>query len=541
MTFVSQRIKKHGFLFVFLLVSLVWFLGFQIIYEINDNDSYFYIAMSHIYADKGFIKEMPWLYHTSWRKDFPGIHFLWSVVLIPFVKVFGDLNGTKLLQSLVVGFILGILYLIIKHIRRDHHFIFFLLFFLFPLASYFMSRFQNVRAIAFAVLFFLTGLYALLLRRNWFLFMTSFFFVWAYDGYVILVILAFLYFLSRLIVDKALDLKPFLCVISGIVWGIILNPYFPNNILNSQAIYTNPIINFAFPVSIEWTSPYFSDRHLFYILIGYLVILSFGFFFLYQEIQQKKNRQCSQWFFLWLSSVFFVFLTFLSQRFVEYSVPLIFLFLVACFHIFLPENINFRLFNRLLNRESRLLIRRSLYYLSVIIVAAFTLSIVLLIWLSEARHFDRQAFSLSRFYGAAMFLKHNSEPGDLVFLDRWDIFPYFFYYNTHNYYVVGLNGNSILPYNPRKFFYYDNLIRLGAICDRYASKCGEKLACYDKSDNALYKLLKEEFNAKFLVVDRYNLKKIQKNYNFDYLIRQSPELKKVYEDSYFEEITVYRL
>lgn len=37
------------------------------------------------------------------------------------------------------------------------------------------------------------------------------------------------------------------------------------------------------------------------------------------------------------------------------------------------------------------------------------------------------------------FLTANSQPGDVVFTDDWDIFPVYFYYNSHNHYIVGLD------------------------------------------------------------------------------------------------------
>jgi hypothetical protein len=37
------------------------------------------------------------------------------------------------------------------------------------------------------------------------------------------------------------------------------------------------------------------------------------------------------------------------------------------------------------------------------------------------------------------YLQAHSQPGDVVFTDDWDIFPVFFYHNTHNRYIVGLD------------------------------------------------------------------------------------------------------
>ena len=37
------------------------------------------------------------------------------------------------------------------------------------------------------------------------------------------------------------------------------------------------------------------------------------------------------------------------------------------------------------------------------------------------------------------FLQEQSQPGEVVFTDDWDIFPVYFFYNSHNHYVVGLD------------------------------------------------------------------------------------------------------
>lgn len=36
-------------------------------------------------------------------------------------------------------------------------------------------------------------------------------------------------------------------------------------------------------------------------------------------------------------------------------------------------------------------------------------------------------------------LKSRSQPGDVVFTDDWDVFPVYFYHNSYNYYIVGLD------------------------------------------------------------------------------------------------------
>ncbi|MBI5863036.1 MAG: hypothetical protein HZB38_00715 [Planctomycetes bacterium] len=51
----------------------------------------------------------------------------------------------------------------------------------------------------------------------------------------------------------------------------------------------------------------------------------------------------------------------------------------------------------------------------------------------------RCQYDLAAVRDAMEFLKRESQAGDVVFTDDWDIFPVYFYYNRHNYYIVGLD------------------------------------------------------------------------------------------------------
>ncbi len=48
-------------------------------------------------------------------------------------------------------------------------------------------------------------------------------------------------------------------------------------------------------------------------------------------------------------------------------------------------------------------------------------------------------YNLGALRDAMSYLKSVSEPGDVVFTDDWDVFPAYFYYNSYNNYIVGLD------------------------------------------------------------------------------------------------------
>lgn len=530
--------KSAVFIMTFLFMGFFWSLALSSVYEIKDNDSYFYIRMAHLYQEKGlFIQEFPWLYHTSWRDNFAGIHFLWSLILIPFVNFWGDLNGAKLLQSIIVGGIFGTLFLIVDTLLKKQNSFPFLFFFLLPLVPEFLGRLGNTRPIGLAIFLFLLGVLALVNKRNWLLFFISFVFVWSYDGYFALLIIAFIYSLSEFFIGRKMSFLPFMVTLSGSLWGLIINPNFPNTVIKSQVIFTNPIINLFFPVSLEWISPFFINKINAYKLLGYLAfILIVGIAGLFERNRASKSIRAL---FLFLSTLSFLLLSLMSQRFIEYFVPLAFLFIIAHLDIIVPLEV-FSKLERINITRLKFISAKFLLVVVLIIGSGLVWMRILFSMRNSETDYLKNEFSLLRFYGASEFLKTNSRSGDLVFLDRWDMFPYFFYQNTNNYYVVGLNGNSMISYDRRLFFLYDNLIRWGIICDKYVSRCWQKFIC-QKENNDLVDILKYDFKAKFLVFDRYNLKKVQKYFYFDTLLLQSPELRLVYEDPYFKDVRVYRV
>jgi len=45
------------------------------------------------------------------------------------------------------------------------------------------------------------------------------------------------------------------------------------------------------------------------------------------------------------------------------------------------------------------------------------------------------------------YLISNSESGQIVFTDDWDMFPFYFFFNQKNYYIVGLDPEFMNKFN----------------------------------------------------------------------------------------------
>ena len=89
---------------------------------------------------------------------------------------------------------------------------------------------------------------------------------------------------------------------------------------------------------------------------------------------------------------------------------------------------------------------------------------------------------LNLYKNASEYIKENSSNGDIIFHADWDDFPALFYYNSKNYYLVGLD--------PTFMYNYD--------ADLYEEWVGITTG---KDVGDLYNKITENFSAKFVFLD----------------------------------------
>lgn len=94
------------------------------------------------------------------------------------------------------------------------------------------------------------------------------------------------------------------------------------------------------------------------------------------------------------------------------------------------------------------------------------------------------------------FLKANSQRGDVVFTDDWDIFPVFFYHNRHNHYIVGLDPKFTHRREPDLWMRYVKISRGQVPSAIRPSDGGAALLPVELDD------IREHFGARFVVADR---------------------------------------
>jgi hypothetical protein len=133
------------------------------------------------------------------------------------------------------------------------------------------------------------------------------------------------------------------------------------------------------------------------------------------------------------------------------------------------------------------------------------------------------------------FLAENSDQGEIVFTDDWDIFPVYFYYNTHNHYIVGLDPKFTHARRPDLWERYVKISRGKVPADvsvevRGGAPPGKRERIHIRLED-----IRTHFNAGFVIADadhRPLAAKLAAARDFAELIYPSPHYEDVRDEPY---------
>lgn len=103
---------------------------------------------------------------------------------------------------------------------------------------------------------------------------------------------------------------------------------------------------------------------------------------------------------------------------------------------------------------------------------------------------------------AMAYLQAVSEPGDVVFTDDWDVFPLYFYHNSYNHYIVGLDPKFTHSRKPELWERYVKITRGQAprtFEARWTSADGEEVR---RKIHVELEDIRDYFYAKYVMTDR---------------------------------------
>ncbi|HEX5807510.1 MAG TPA: hypothetical protein VFY25_02505, partial [Anaerolineales bacterium] len=261
----------------------------------------------------------------------------------------------------------------------------------------------------------------------------SFLYVWMYDAFPLMVALGVLHLIAVGITEQRFEFRPLLYILGGIVLGLIVNPYFPENIIFSYR-HMLPKLSDATSVRVgnEWY-PYETKQLLENSLLS-LIAFASGILALGLSGRKMDVRIA----FALLTTLLFGLMLFQARRFVEYFPPFALIFAALAWTPILlaPSS------DSLVSQP----VRQRTYFATALLAVAVMLGV------ARSVPAAREAISRSKPYdlyaGASIWLHQNTPQGSRVFQTDWDDFPRLFFYNMHNTYLAGLDPTYLQLYDP---------------------------------------------------------------------------------------------
>lgn len=471
-TLLSGSSFPYSFLIIFIIAFGVFFY-IQYTPAFPDPDSFYHMKMSLLIRDGNLAQDFPWLSdYTILGEAYTDQHLLYHIFLIPFVSLFEPAIGIKIATVFLGAMLITVFYWLLKKEKIRFAWVYsLLLLFVEP----FTFRISLAKAPSVSIIFLLIVLWCLFRYRIKFLFIVSTVFVWAYGGFLLAVVLTGVFGLVSILYDllkkrtsgllskffgnqkpwiirvfTGRELGLLLISVMGVLVGLVVNPYFPNNLSYYWAqLVQIGIVNYQniigvggewYPYSITELIP--NTVFLFLIILAALVL-----FFITFRQQDKRSTTL-----LILASFFFV-LTLKSRRYVEYFVPFGMLFGAFALNPILAK-VNIP---RLMKKLPSYYYGRRIIFTVLLVYFAVTIPAIALRDLKQERNSFENGIPYNKFESASMWLEKNTPKDSIVLHSDWDEFPVLFYHNSHNRYIVGLDPTFMYVKDEDKYWKWVNI------------------------------------------------------------------------------------
>lgn len=512
-----KSIKSNRNLLISLGLGLAVMASLQIPHRqmLGDPDGFYHAKVSQLLSKGELHDNFPYLIYTTWRDGFADQHFLYHAILIPF-------NNIDHLYLSVIAFALLfflVFYLLLKKLGVFGKPWWFWLLLLG--STDFLFRINLVKAntlsLALLSLIMILILFWHQTKNYWAitgLILISFLFVWTYGGFVFVPLVLGVYFLVVWLWNRQLALMPILASGLGILLGLLLHPHHSNLLVSlyNQIFFTGLGAGSQVPVGNEWL-PYNwswfvkSDVPILLIWALSLVVAA-------SEFYKRKIK----WENLWISiiTILLFILCLRHRRFIEYFVP----FAVLASAVTLSPYIA-----KLKWQQVK---KSFIEYWQVSIpftILTCSLAIGMLYNYQNVDSSLGNGESTHRFKEAAELIQVRSQNSSnpIVINTQWDQFPQLFYWNSYNYYPIGMDPTFMNIYNSDLYWKWRD------VADDGKNDWG--------SIDQLYGEVKTQLAAEYLFVDNNRNSNIS-----EYIDIQDPDaqyFEKIYNSN--DGVVVYKL
>ena len=437
----------------------------------GDFDGYYHIQWARTLWDSmkigTFPPQFPWLPLTTLNaKDYVDHHLLFHIIQIPFAASSDPRLGAKIASAIFGSLAVLSCYWLVLRYRVRYPFVWLIA--LLGCSAPFLFRMNMAKAPPLAIVYLVLAIHLFFKRKYWPLLPLALIFTWTYDLFVLLIMAAVFWSIAVAITEKRFEWRPLVFVLAGCAAGLIINPYFPKNLL---LLYEHMKIkltasDFDTKVGSEWY-PYDSWEFLGNSAVACIAMLT-G----YIAFEPSERRRSVQPIFFLLLSTALMIMTARWKRIAEYWPPFAVLFAGLSLKPWLegyrpylsrlPAEVQEEL-KPFLDREGvpapaekQTDFADIVRSVAVAVVAA-ALCVLLFLNLRATRTEIKQSERHEFYRDGAAWMRTNIPPGQLVFNTDWDDFPRLYYFDSLHYYVSGLDPNYLYDKNPELSNLYDRI------------------------------------------------------------------------------------
>jgi len=416
--------------------------------------------------NRTFPPAFTWLPLTTLNpKSYVDHHLLFHFFQIPFTW-FGDPRlGAKLSATIFASLAVFSCYWLLA--RYQIRFLLVWLVALLASSAPFLYRLNMAKAPPFAIIYLVIGIHLLFQKRFWPLLPLAAVFTATYDMFPALLLACCIWVAVLGWVEHRFEWRPLVWVLAGIAAGLIINPYFPQNLhlLYEHLRMKVRTADYATKVGQEWY-PYDSWEFLGNSLVACIAMVTGYIAF----NPGDRRRSAHSLFFLIFATVLMI-MTARWKRIAEYWPAFAVMFSAFALQPWLkggnaalaslPADVLDELqpyldrhepLDRLKEAE-----RSELWKTIAAAVAAVLLGVALFFNLRHTVK-DIAASEPHDYYRAgAEWMRGNIPSGQRVFNTDWDDFPRLFYYDPSHSYISGLDPNYLYDNNPSLSRLYERI------------------------------------------------------------------------------------
>ncbi len=425
--------------------------------HLADNDGYYHIKMAQIMREQGLRPNFIWLPMSILSAQaFYDHHMLYHVYLMLFT---GDGSPAAMLAGAKIAAILmpALAFTAIWWLLRGQNVPWAAAWALglCAISEAFLYRMSIPRAQSASLLVLVLALHVLFKRRYVLLLPIGFAYVWLYNAFPLLLALVAAEALAALLTERRLVWQGVAFVVAGIVLGLLINPYFPVNVVFIANHLLPKIGQPDVSVGNEWY-PYDT-----WVLItnsgAAIAVWILGAFALGWQGKRFDRTTLTSF----LLSLFFGFMLLKARRFIEYFPAFALIFAALAAGPLVQELLRDLSIMRTKSAPESAMTDRPIFSWPTWIAAGMLLALAGMIGLTI--NAGRTAMSNSqpsaKYAEASTWLREHSPAGTMIFQTDWDDFPRLFFYNSANIYTIGLDPTFMQMHDQKLYDTWVNITR----------------------------------------------------------------------------------